>query len=66
VSVNIILERFIINDKSLYEKGLFEEVPNPEKIENRMGSEYTWFCETDDERTYIYANFHQYDPNREK
>ena len=55
-----------LNEKSLYEKDLIEQVLNPIKHENRKGSDYTWFCETDDERTYIYANFHQYDPNKEK
>lgn len=55
-----------LNEKSLYEKDLLEEVLNPLKQENKKGSDYTWFCESDNERTYIYANFHQYDPNREK
>jgi len=29
------------------------------------GSVYTWFCESDKEYTYIYANFHEADPNKE-
>jgi hypothetical protein len=55
-----------LNDKSLYEKDLLEEVLNPKKTENLEGSEYTWYCETDDENTHIYANFQHFDPNREK
>jgi hypothetical protein len=55
-----------LNDQSLYESDLIEEVLNPQKLEDRKGSEFTWFCESDEERTYIYANFHQFDPNMEK
>lgn len=55
-----------LNDKSLYEKDHLDEVLNPLKQKNMKGSDYTWFCESDGERTYIYANFHQYDPNEEK
>lgn len=28
-------------------------------------STYTWYCESDEINTYIYANFHDYDPNKE-
>ncbi|MBA7551469.1 hypothetical protein ES705_44009 [subsurface metagenome] len=39
---------------------------NPIKDKEEKGSDYTWYCESDNEKTYIYANFHQYDPNKEK
>ncbi len=55
-----------LNEESLYEKGLLEQVLNPVKFKNKKGSDYTWFCERDEENTYIYANFHQYDPKLEK
>jgi len=55
-----------LNEKSLYEKDLLEQVLNPIKDKEEKGSDYTWYCESDNEKTYIYANFHQYDPNKEK
>lgn len=54
-----------LNEKSLYEKDLIEQVLNPINHENKKGSDYTWYCESDNDTTYIYANFHGYDPNRE-
>ncbi len=55
-----------LNEESLYEKDLLEQVLNPLKFKKKKGSDYTWYCENDEENTYIYANFHQYDPNLEK
>jgi hypothetical protein len=57
-----------INGKSLFETNLIEDVLNPKPLSataDREGSTYTWYCESDDNSTYIYANFHEYDPNRE-
>ena len=55
-----------LNEESLYEKDLIEQVLNPLEFKNKKGSDYTWYCESDKENTYIYANFHKYDPNLEK
>ncbi len=57
-----------LNGKSLFESHLIERVLHPQPntdIRDREGSTYTWFCESDDKHTYIYANFHDKDPNRE-
>jgi len=57
-----------LNNKSLYEKDSLEKVLNPvphTKIIDPEGSTYTWYCETDNQNTTIWANFHQYNPNRE-
>ncbi len=57
-----------MNGKSLWETHLLERVLDPQPFEgarDREGSTYTWFCESDDKFTYIYANFRGKDPNRE-
>lgn len=57
-----------LNGKSLWEMTLLENVLNPKAVTDNFdpeGSTYTWFCESDDENTYIYANFHDADPNKE-
>lgn len=57
-----------LNGKSLYETNLIADVLNPKPItqsQDREGSTYTWYCESDEINTYIYANFHNYDPNKE-
>jgi hypothetical protein len=57
-----------LNGKSLFETNLLERVLNPQPlsdIRDVEGSTYTWFVETDDRFTYIYANFHDKDPNQE-
>jgi len=57
-----------LNGKSLWEMELLEKVLNPKPVKDNWdpkGSTYTWFCESDDENTYIYANFHEADPNKE-
>jgi len=57
-----------LNGKSLWEMELLEKVLNPKAVENSFdpeGSTYTWYCESDGEYTYIYANFHDSDPNKE-
>lgn len=57
-----------LNGKSLFETNLIEDVLNPRPLktaQDQEGSTYTWYCESDETNTYIYANFHEFDPNRE-
>ncbi|MBT3382107.1 MAG: right-handed parallel beta-helix repeat-containing protein [Prolixibacteraceae bacterium] len=57
-----------LNGKSFWEMALLEKVLKPESAKNNWdpkGSTYTWFCESDDINTYIYANFHEINPNKE-
>ncbi len=57
-----------LNGKSLYETNLIEDVLNPKPVsvsQDKEGSTYTWYCESDENNTYIYANFHGHDPNKE-
>ncbi len=56
-----------LNGKSLYETPLRERVynPKPENVRDREGSTFTWYCESDEKNTYIYANFHDKNPNHE-
>ena len=57
-----------LNNKSLFEKESLEKVLNPvvnNNIADPEGSTYTWYCETDEQNTTIWANFHQYNPNKE-
>jgi len=57
-----------LNGKSFWEMDLLEKVLKSEPIKDKWdaeGSTYTWFCESDTENTYIYANFHEFDPNKE-
>ncbi len=54
-----------INGKSMFEAATLEGVLNPVPFEKAREPEWslrTWFCETDDENTTIYANFGGYDP----
>ncbi len=57
-----------LNGKSLFETNRIEDVLNPRPIgvsQDKKGSTYTWYCESDETNTYIYANFHGHDPNKE-
>ncbi len=57
-----------LNGQSLYEKAKLAEVLDPQPFERSRKPEasiYTWYCESDDEQTTIWANFQEYDPNRE-
>ncbi len=57
-----------LNGKSLWETNLLERVLDSAtrgRYRDRDGSTYTWFCESDDKYTYIYANFHDKNPNQE-
>jgi hypothetical protein len=57
-----------LNGKSLYEKEILAKVliPVPDtKIKDMQGSIYTWYCESDQNTTTIWANFHKFNPNKE-
>ena len=57
-----------LNGKSLWETHLIERVLSPQPSadgRDREGSTWTWFTESDDKNTYIYANFHDKNPNEE-
>lgn len=63
-----------LNGKSMYEADSLSKVYNPERVVNpimvtpktdHVGSSFSWYCESDDQQTTIYANFHGKDPNRE-
>ncbi|MBN2325888.1 MAG: right-handed parallel beta-helix repeat-containing protein [Candidatus Omnitrophica bacterium] len=57
-----------LNGKSLFETHLLERVLNPEpypEARDKESSLFTWFCESDEKNTYIYANFHGKNPNEE-
>lgn len=57
-----------LNGKSMFEKETIEKVNNPvadTKIKDSEGSTYTWYCESDNNNTTIWANFHQLNPNKE-
>jgi len=57
-----------LNGKSLYEMEILETVINPvanTKIKDPEGSTYTWYCESDDNNTTIWANFQKFNPNKE-
>jgi len=57
-----------LNNRSLYEKESLEKVLNPvanADIIDPEASTYTWYCETDENNTTIWANFHQHNPNKE-
>ncbi len=58
-----------LNGKSLYEKETLDKVMNPEihsESLDKDGSLYVWYCENDAGTTTIWANFHAYDPNKDK
>jgi len=57
-----------LNGRSLWETHLLERVLNPQSQPDSRdgeGSTWTWFAESDDTNTYIYANFHDKNPNEE-
>jgi hypothetical protein len=57
-----------LNGQSLFEVPLLEQVLHPKPLERtdlKEASAYTWYTESDDSTTYIYANFHEFDPNQE-
>ncbi|MDR3093987.1 MAG: right-handed parallel beta-helix repeat-containing protein [Bacteroidales bacterium] len=57
-----------LNNKSLYEVPTLDKVLHPtadNNIKDSEGSTYTWYCESDEQNTTIWANFHNYNPNKE-
>lgn len=57
-----------LNGKSFYEKESLDKVKNPvamKGIADTIGSTYTWYCQSDDANTTIWANFHGANPNKE-
>ena len=57
-----------LNGKSLFESATLENVLHPQpntRIVDQEGSVYTWYGETDNENTYLYANFQGANPNEE-
>ncbi len=57
-----------LNGRSLWETHLLERVLSPKAYpegRDREGSMWTWFAESDENNTYIYANFHDKNPNEE-
>jgi len=57
-----------MNGQSFWEMEKLEKVLHPKPAKDAWdaeGSVYTWFCESDENYTYIYANFHGADPNKE-
>lgn len=56
-----------LNGKSLYEMDTIAKVINAmpyTKCNDPVGSTYTWYCESDDNSTTIWANFQKADPNK--
>jgi hypothetical protein len=57
-----------LNSKSLYEMETMDKVLNPvanKNITDTTGSTYTWYCESNNSNTTIWANFHKFNPNKE-
>lgn len=57
-----------VNGKSFYEIDSLEKVLNPKPlkgVQDHEGSLYQWYCKTDSKTTTIWANFHDFDPNKE-
>ncbi len=57
-----------LNGKSLWEAALLHDVLFPKPKEDRFdpgSSIFTWYCESNEENTFIYANFQGADPNKE-
>ncbi|KAA5821844.1 DUF1565 domain-containing protein [Algibacter amylolyticus] len=58
-----------LNGKSLYEKESIEKVNNPVAIQDSfdaIGSTYTWYCNSNETHTTIWANFQGNNPNKEQ
>lgn len=57
-----------LNGISIWESATLEGVLNPKKPELKIGGPPPpsfWFCESDEDNTYIYADFRNADPNKE-
>lgn len=57
-----------LNNKSLWEKESLDHVLNPVPDTTAIdpsGSTYTWYCESSEDVTSIWVNFHEANPNEE-
>ena len=57
-----------LNGKSFYEVETLAKVINPKPLTDAVdsaGSTYTWYCESNNKTTTIWANFHGHKPNAE-
>jgi len=57
-----------LNGRSLFEKPTLKEVLDPKPYKDafdKKASTYTWYCESNDKQTTLWANFHEADPNKE-
>jgi hypothetical protein len=57
-----------LNGKSMYERETPEKVYKPIKdslTTDPEGAKFTWYCESNSQNTTIWANFHEFDPNKE-
>ncbi len=55
-----------LNGHSLYEAPLLEALLSPELLQVGEEQLLPWYCESDRENTYLYANFGNHDPNKEE
>ena len=53
-----------LNGKSFYESNTLQGLTDPVSVDLNVSAS-TWYCETDKENTYIYANFKGKNPNKE-
>jgi hypothetical protein len=57
-----------LNGKSFYEIDSLDKVFDPKPLkdaQDQEGSRYQWYCESNSKTTTIWANFHEFDPNKE-
>lgn len=54
-----------LNGISLYEKENLDSVLNVKNSRGKPEKEYTWYCETNEQNTTIWANFKDFNPNKE-
>lgn len=57
-----------LNGKSFYEIDSLEKVFTPRPLKgalDQQGSQYQWYCSSNNKTTTIWANFHGFDPNKE-
>jgi len=58
-----------LNGKWLFEVDSIGKLINPKPSsysQDKEGSTYTWYCQTDANNTTIWANFHGFNPNKER
>ena len=57
-----------LNGKSFYEIDSLNKVFDPKPLKDAQDQEdsrYQWYCESNSKTTTIWANFHEFDPNKE-